>query len=232
MNNTAAALADHDLSPEAVAVLRAGVADGRGLCCSPGQVEKNFAALRECERFGLLRFLDVERPWITDAGRAAVGAPSERDASLQRLRELSQERRKRLIPEKRNDPRTDFDYRSYRSCGYVCTLVIKQPDARYKPNTIRVGRSLTSDPQFLGPKNSIVLDESEGRFVLAVMPKWLTDRAAFRTYPLALDETDPDFTDEERATWERLRQVCYSVNSRIRTAGRRPRERRRFGEYA
>ncbi len=230
--STAAALADHDLSSEAVALLRAGAADGLGLCCRPGQVKKNFEALLECERFGLLRFLDIERPWITDAGRAAIGAPTEMQADrARRTAMLNAYRRPRLKPDKRDDPRTDFDYRSYKACGYVCTLVMKQPDGRYNPLTVRVGKTLKSDPQFLGFKNSIVL-ETEGRFLLVLMLDWIIKRAGFSTYPLALDPEDPEFTDAEREIWDRLRSTCYSINSRIRSAGRKTTERRRFGEFA
>lgn len=226
-----APLTDYDLTPEMVELLRAGAADGLGLCCLPGQVRKNYAALHECERAGFVRFLDVERPWITDAGRAAIGEPSEMQADRARRVALFGRRRPPLVPAKRADPRTDFDYRSYKACGYVCTLLVKQPDARVNPLTVRVGKTLTSAPQYLGPNNSIVL-EASARFLLVVMPKWIVDKARFSTHPLAIDETDPEFTDAERATWERLRHVCVSVNVRIQNAGRRAQEKRRYGEYA
>jgi hypothetical protein len=237
---TDAATISLDVTPAMAELLRAGAADARGLCCSPGRVEKNFATLHECEKLGFIRFLDIERPWITDKGRAAIGEPSGAEASLARLRAFSRERR-RLEPEKRADPRTDFDYRAYKSMNWVCTLAIRQPDPREKPQTIRVGKSLHSEAQYLGGKNSIVQPESEGRFVLTLVPNWMTRPitklgrlapAIFSSYPLALDPDDPDFTEEERALWDRLRNVCFSVNSRIRNAGRRPHEKRRFGEYA
>jgi len=229
--STSAALADHDLSPEAVALLQAGAADQLGLCCRPGQVEKNWAALRECERFGLLRFINIEKPWITPAGRAAIGAPTEAEADrARRIEQFSAVKRKRLQPEKRYDPRTDFDYRSYRACKYVCTLLVKQPDRRENPLTVRVGRTLRSDPQFLGPNNSIVQPESDARFLLTLMPDWLLKRAGFSTYPMPLDETE--WSAEDCATWDRLRQVCISINSRIRSAGRRRPEKFRYGESA
>jgi hypothetical protein len=222
---------DYDLTPEMVELLRAGAADGAGLCCRPGQVVKNFAALHECERFDLIRFLDIERPWITPAGRAAIGAPTESQANRAWLmNNYGPGSKPRLVPEKRNDPRTDFDYRSYKACGYVCTLLVKQPDARENPLTVRVGRTLRSDPQFLGPNNSIVQPESDARFLLTVMPSWLLKRAGFSTYPMPLDETE--WSAEDCATWNRLRQVCMSINSRIRNAGRRAQEKRRFGEFA
>lgn len=229
MSNSAT-LTRKDVSPEVAELLRAGAADHLGLVCSPGQVQKNWAAIREAERNGWLRFLSMERPWITPAGRAAIGAPTE--AQVDRAKFVDMCKRRSLKPKKKADPRTDFDYRSYRSMGFVCTLVVKQPDRREDPLSVRVGRSLTSDPQFLGPNNSIVQPESEGRFILAVMPDWLIKRAELSTYPLPLDESDPEFTDDERATWDRLRLVCQSINSRIRSGGRRSVERFRMGENA
>lgn len=218
-----------ELSDEMVELLRAGAADHLGIVCRPGQVEKNWAVLREAERLGYLRFLDMTQPWITDAGRAAIGAPSQAEAARAKLVEICS-RRPRLIPDKRRDPRTDFDYRSYRAMNYVCTLVVKQPDHRENPLTVRVGRTLTSDPQFLGPNNSIVQPESDPRFLLAVMPDWLLKRADFSTYPMPLDENE--WSESDRATWDRLRMVCYSINARIRTAGRRQPQKYRFGESA
>jgi hypothetical protein len=229
---TASLTLDHDLSPETVELLRRGVTEGHGLVCRPGEVRKLFPLLREAERLDYLRFLDVERPWITPAGRAAIGAPTEAEADHAKLVLLCGGARKPLVPAKRDDPRTDFDYRSYRSIGYVCVLVVKQADHRENPTTLRVGRTLSSEPQFLGPKNSILLPESEGRFSLALMPAWLVKRAGLSTYPLHLDEDDPAWTEQERETWSRLRQVCYSVNSRIRNSNRRPKQNLRFGETA
>jgi hypothetical protein len=137
------------------------------------------------------------------------------------------------VPKKSDDPRTDFDYRSYRSMDWICVLAVKQPDYRSEQATLRVGRTLRSDPQFLGPRNSIILPESEGRFALAIVPHWLARISGMPTHPFPLDETDPAWSEDDRALWERLRQICFSVNSRIRTAGRNVRaDRMRFGETA
>ena len=221
-----------DLSPDIVEVLHAGAADGLGYCCRPGQVEKLFPALKEAEKLGYLRFLDIERPWITDAGRAAIGAPSQAEADRAKLIEIDSRRRK-LVPTRDQDPRTDFDYRSYRTMKYVCVLAVKQPDTREGALTLRVGRTLKGDPQFLGPRNSIILPESQGRFVLTLMPEWIVRKSGLPTYPMPLDETDPAWTADERAAWDRLRQVCFSVNSRIRNAGRtRQKRTMHYGETA
>lgn len=221
------------LSPEMVDMLRAGAAHDLGVICRPGQVQKLWPLLSQAEKLKLIVFLDMERPIITDMGRRAIGAPSQAQADHARLVALCT-RRKPLQPRPDADPRTDFDYRSYQSMGFVCTLVVRQPDARYKPTTVRVGRSLTSDPQFLGPRNSIRLPECEGTpFVLAVMPKWLLDRAQFPTCPFPLDEDDASWSADDRATWDRLRQVCMSVNIRIRRGGNRPSAGRlHYGEFA
>ncbi len=227
-----ATLIRNNVSPEVATLLRAGAADQNGIICRPDQVVKNWGSLREAERLGYLRWLDITRPWVTDEGRAAIGAPSQADADRAKLVLLCMGARKPLVPAKRDDPRTDFDYRSYKACGYACTLLVKQPDARENPETLRVGRTLTSEPRFLGPRNSIVQPESEGRFVLAVMPEWLIKRAELSTYPFPIDRLDPAFTDDECLIWERLRNVCVAVNSRIRNAGKSGPAKYRFGESA
>lgn len=117
--------------------------------------------------------------------------------------------------------------------GWVCVLVVKQPDDRPNAGTTRVGRTLTSPRQHLGAKNSIIQPESTGRFVLAVVPRWLVKVASFPTYPMPLDESDPAWTDDERATWDRLRQICVSVNARIQRGGSTPQQQKfRYGESA
>ncbi|MCK1541416.1 hypothetical protein IVB12_05345 [Bradyrhizobium sp. 179] len=221
------------LSPEMAEMLRAGAAHELGIICRPGQVQKLWPLLREAERLGYLRFLGMERPWITEQGRRAIGAPSQAEADRARLVALCG-RRKPLQPRRDEDPRTDFDYRSYRSMDYVCTLVVRQPDGRANPSTVRIGKSLSSDPQFLGPRNAIILPECQGTpFVLALMPKWLLDRALFPTCPFPLDEEDAAWSAEDRAIWDRLRNVCMSVNTRIRRGGnRRPTAKLHYGEYA
>lgn len=222
----------NDISREMEALLKAGAANTAGLCCMPGQVQKNWKALREAERLGYVRFLDITRPWVTDAGRRAVGAPAEIEMCRAAL-QLAMPKRKPLVPTKSDDPRTEFDYRSYNSMGWVCVLAVKQPDYRSDPGTLRVGRTLRSDPQFLGPRNSIILPESEGRFALAVVPHWLARIGALPTYPFPLDELDPEWSEDERALWDRLRNVCFSVNSRIRNKGRKVKTANlRYGETA
>lgn len=219
-----------DVSPEMADLLRAGAADKLGLICSPSRVEKNYKVLREAERLGYLRFLDIERPWITPAGRLAIGAPTEAETSRAEFAAICAGVRKPLVPAKRNDPRTDFDYRSWKSMDWHCVLVVKQPHDR-EIRSVRVGRTPTSAPQYLGSRNSTIQPESDGRFVLAVIPKWLISTAGFSTYPLPLDDGD-GWTDAEREAWDRLRNVCFSINSRIRNAGRGQHQRLRFGEFA
>lgn len=234
---------DTELSPELIELLWAGADHKYGFCCMPGQVRKNWALLHEAERLGFVRFIGITQPWITETGRAAIGAPAEGEKQRIEFRQLCADyaKRKALNPVKRDDPRTDFDYRTYKTMRYVCTLVFRQADNRAVKQTVRVGRMPDSEPQFLGPRNSIIQPESTERFVLAIVPDWMTrpikrfgefKPAPFSTYPLPLDETDPAFTDEDRKTWARLSSVCFSINSRIRRAGHSTRERGAFGEYA
>jgi hypothetical protein len=225
-------MAPADLSSEMVDLLRTAAAHGCGLVCRPGQVQKLWPLLSQAEKLKLIVFLDMEQPIITDMGRRAIGVPSELDANYARF--VAACRRTKQAPRRDEDPRTDFDYRSYQSMGYVCTLVVRQPDSRSNPSTVRVGRALTSDPQFLGPRNSIVLPECEGTpFVLALMPKWLLDRALLSTCPFPLDDEDASWSADDRATWDRLRNLCMSVNTRIRRGGNRQSSGKlAYGQYA
>lgn len=224
-------MASVDLAPEVVEMLSRGAADGLGIVCRPGEVRKLYPLLHEAERLGYIRFIDLERPWITEAGRAAIGAPSQAEVDRAKLALICSNARKPLVPAKRDDPRTAAEYTAWNlKPKWACTLVVRQPDARHQPRSIRVGRTLTSEAQYLGSNNANVQPESTDRFVLAVVPEWMTRPikkaggvtapAIFSTWPLALDESDPNFTDEDRETWLRLRQVCASINSRIRIAGK------------
>ena len=81
-----------DLTPEAVSLLRAGAENALGFCCLPGQVQKNWEHIRVAERAGYVRLV-TERPWITDAGRKAIGAPSQEEADRARFIEAGLGRR-------------------------------------------------------------------------------------------------------------------------------------------
>ena len=60
---------------------------------------------------------------------------------------------------------------------------------------------------------------------------WFALYTGFSTYPFSLDETQ--WSEADRTTWSRLRDVCFSVNSRIRNAGRRtPTAKLHYGQYA
>lgn len=222
-----------DVTPEMKALLRAGAETRNGMVCPPSQVVKNYPALREAERLGFIRFAGVEWPSITDAGRAAIGAPSESEADrANRIALVAPAlRRRALEPAKRDDPRTGFDYRAYRTMGYVCVLAVRLPDRRDNPQTHKVAPVGSNEPQYFGARNSIVQPESNGRFVLAVIPRWLQKVAKFSTYPMPLPEGDA-WTADDRAAWDHLRGVCFSVNSRIRCAGQRARQSLRYGETA
>lgn len=203
-----------DLTEAGRALLEAGAKHLNGLCCTPGQVRKNWKDLTELKRAGFINWLTAEQPWITKDGREAIGAPNECQATIDLLRPTMSNRAP-LAPPRDADPRTDLDYRSYQSMGWVCALVIRQPDYRTEAATIRVGSSLSSEPQFLGAGNSIVQPESEGRFVLTLVPAWMVRKNIFSGHPFSLDEYDPAFTAEERELWDRLRNICFSINTRI-----------------
>jgi hypothetical protein len=221
-----------ELTPEMAELLRAGARNSHGFICTPGSIQKHWKPLRELERLGYMRFLGFN-PWITEQGRAVIGEPTEMEADYRRRVALFAEltKRRALVPRPDKDPRTDFDYRSFKSCGYVCVLAVRLPDERPEAHTIKVGRPGSKEHHYFGQGNSIIQQESEGRFLLAVMPGWLQRRWEFLTHPMALPD-DGDFTDEEKIIWRRLTQICISINSRIRNAGRAIRENRPYGETA
>lgn len=215
-----------DLTDAGRALLEVGANNLLGRCCLPGKVKANWKDIRALEQHKLVRFHGYD-VYITDLGRRAIGAASQADATIAALRPLAQ--RRPLEPRPSNDPRTDFDYRSYRSMGWCCTLVVRQEDWRDDPKTIKVGRDLKSEPQFLGSRNSFVQPESEGRFVLAIVPGWMIRKNIFSGCPFPLDEDDPAFTADERALWDRLRNICNSINSRIRRGSGAPMAARSMG---
>lgn len=223
---------DDELSPEAVELLRRGAAHNYGLCCSPGEIHKFYRLLRESERLKYIVFLNLEQPWITPAGRAAIGAPSQADVDYAKLVLLCGAARKPLVPAKRDDPRTDFDYRSYKQMGYGCVLAVKAPDDRINPQSVKIVVPGSSKPEGLGPKNSIIQPESEGKFVVACIPLWLQRKLKLPTGNLPLPDHETRWTSEDRETWERLRNVCFSINSRIRNANRAKRQNLAFGQWA
>ena len=218
-----------DLPPEMIEMLWEGARDKLGIICRPGLVREKWLLLRHAEKLGFVRFLSVDVPWITAKGREAIGAPSEFEYDTDALRELS--KRRPLKPSAKSDPRSDALYQVWKMEKKVCVLLVRQEDFRDNPGTVRVTNVGSKDPQYLSDKNSTIMEESEGRFVLAVVPAWLRKVAKMSAFPLPLPDGD-EWTDEERALWGRMSDVCFSINSRIRNSGRRKKPYLRFGETA
>lgn len=230
---SAAALELNHLTPEMSALLWRGARDNYGYICRPSEVREFHAILSAAERLGYLRFIDVTRPWITAEGRRAIGAPTEMVADREKwLRACGVNAERRPPdPKKRNDPRSDADYRSYKTMEYVCVLALRLPDSRQSPRSTKVGGLAGGEPVFLGEGNSILAPESEGRFVLALIPKWLQERTGLPMWAAPLRE-DEAWTSTERETWSRLSRVCSTINARIRSAGRRSKTRIPYGYTA
>lgn len=198
-----------ELTEAARALLEAGAADAMCRCCLPGKVREHWAELMELESRRLVRLHGFDA-YITELGRREIGALSETEATIARLRPIL--RRKPLNPRPNDDPRTDFDYRAYRTMKWNCTLVF----SRLERGTNAVSKLPSSKVEFLGANTSIVQPESEGRFVLVLVPDWMFKKNVFSSFPFPIDEDDPAFTAEERALWDRLRHTCHSINVRIR----------------
>jgi hypothetical protein len=224
-----------DISERTMALLKQGAEHALGTICPPGQVEQNYKFLKEAEDRGYLRFLNICEPIITPAGRAAIGAPTEQQADLARHNALLARLavRKRLKPDRRADPRTEFDYRSYKAMNYVCVLAVRAPDDRVNPRSVKIMTLWSDHPEGFGPGNSIIEPECAGtKFVLACIPAWLQRRLKLPMGALPLPDQDTQWTAEDRETWDRLRQLCHCINSRIRNANRRKFQNLRYGETA
>lgn len=217
----AAALADRDLSPEAVELLRAGAAhpDGR-LLTLRRDADGRGPALQELARLGYQRWVGWD-PMITDAGRAAIGEPSESEARLARLRKAGAEHaelRAKRNQNKNPDARTAVHYRTWQTMGLVCVLVVKHRD---KIASIECSRDGSYYPHIYLPTSKIVPQpEATDEFILACVPKWLAQRAELLGITLPLSPAR-HWTDEQHATWERLGRLRTSINTRIYFAHRR-----------
>lgn len=109
-------------------------------------------------------------------------------------------------------------YRLWNTMGMVCVLVVKHRD---KPASIEISRDGSYYPHtYLPTSKMIVQPESVDQFVLAVVPKWLAQRAELMGITLPLSPARP-WTDEQRAAWERLGRLRSSINTRIYSARKR-----------
>lgn len=124
------------------------------------------------------------------------------------------------------DPRSILDYRAYHTMRLVCVLVVKHRD---KAASIECSRDGAWPHIYLPTKKLMVQPESEGDFILALMPKsflvWLAKQDDAPSVARTLLGVTPELAGEQtaarRETWKRLERVRSSINSKIYYAKRR-----------
>jgi hypothetical protein len=224
---------DTELSPEMVELLTAAAQTTYGRICYPYQVRGREQVLAVMRARGLIWY-DGATPMIRDAGRKAVGAPSELEMMRRGLRVKAGESASRR---RSDDPRSRITYESYRSARMFCTLVVKLAEPSPDDRSLRC--SMNGDPLrwFTLPlkKNPIIIQpESKDPFVLAVVEKWLAQLFDPKRIP-ELANVIPDlcgsieWTAEQRDDWNRLRRKASIINTRIRNGGPRRSSDRQSG---
>jgi hypothetical protein len=223
-----------DLSPEMVELLTAAAQTTYGRICYPYQVRGREQVLAEMRARGLIWY-DGATPMIRDAGRKAVGAPSERELICKNRGGVFAKPRETVTRRHSDDPRSRITYESYRSARMFCTLVVKLAEPDFGARGLKC--SMNGDPLrwFTLPLKQIIIQpETKAPFVLAVVPKWLakpfdpkriTELAA--VIPDLYDSVE--WTREQKDDWNRLRRKASIINTRIRSGGPRRTSDRQSG---
>jgi hypothetical protein len=115
------------------------------------------------------------------------------------------------------DPRSIHDYRGYNTMRMVCVLVARHAP---KPASFDCSRDGSRYPRIYLPfSKCIEQPESTDDFLLVCVPKWLAEKVELMgVTPLLVG----DFTDSQRETWNRLRDLRVGINSKIYFAKKRP----------
>jgi hypothetical protein len=116
------------------------------------------------------------------------------------------------------DPRSSSDYRAWKTMKMVCVLLVKHQD---KAASIECSKDGASRPRiFIPNKKHILLPESDGEFVLMLLPKWLAQKAELMGVTAGLSP-DRTWTSAEVDQWRSLSSLRLSVNTKIHSANRR-----------
>jgi hypothetical protein len=136
------------------------------------------------------------------------------DRAMEAAHEAAAEHKARKI-----DPRSIHDYRAWHTMRMVCVLVVKHRD---RAASIEVSRDGGAFPHIYLPTSKMIRQpESTEDFVLAVIPKWLAQKAELQGVAPELCAGRP-WTDEQRAAWKSLSNTRLSINTKIYFAKKRP----------
>ncbi|MGY3607631.1 MULTISPECIES: hypothetical protein [unclassified Bradyrhizobium] len=119
----------------------------------------------------------------------------------------------------KRDTRSAVTYRSWHAASLVCVLLVKHQD---KLTSIECSRDGAERPRIYVPiKQSTILPESAGEFVLMLLPKWLAVRAELMGVTPDLSP-DRAWTSADIDQWDTLRRLRLRINTKIYFARRRP----------
>jgi hypothetical protein len=159
-----------------------------------------------------------------DERRAAYEDAAERVAEAGRQESAAHKSRK-------IDPRGAQDYRTYHTMDLVCVQVVQH---RRGPASIGVSRDGSSYPYvYLPDSRTIILPESTGEFILALIPRplvewlerkeWIAGQRMRELFGITLPLSPArPWTKEQCATWEELTRIRMQINTKIQTANKRP----------
>jgi hypothetical protein len=226
---------DAELSPELVELLRAAAQTTYGRICYPYQCRGPVGLLVVQARALGFIYYDGATPIITDSGRKAVGAPTELELICKNRGGLFAKDGVAATRRQSDDPRSRLTYQSYRSARMFCTLVVKLSEPPSDARGLKC--SMNGDPTrwFTLPLHRIIIQpESQGRFVLVVVPKWLAKpfdpKRITELAGVLPDLCDSiEWTDQQKTDWNRLRRKAGVINTRIRSGGPRRSSDRQSG---
>jgi hypothetical protein len=136
------------------------------------------------------------------------------ERAMEAVREMAAEHKARKI-----DPRSIHDYRAWHTMRMVCILVVKHRDKAASVEVLRDGGAF---PHIYLPTSKMIRQpECTEDFVLAVIPKWLAQKAELQGVAPELCAERP-WTDEQRAAWKSLSVARLNINTKIYFAKKRP----------
>jgi hypothetical protein len=226
---------DAELSPELVELLTAAAQTTYGRVCYPYQCRGPLGLLLVQARARGFIYYDDATPIITDAGRRAVGAPTELELICKNRGGLFGKVGEAATRRRPDDPRSRITYQSYRTARMFCTLVVKLAEPPIDARGLKC--SMNGDPirWFTLPLHRIIIQpESQGSFVLVVVPKWLAKpfdpKRITELAGVLPDLCDSiEWTEDQKTDWNRLRRKASVINTRIRNGGVRRMSDRQSG---
>jgi hypothetical protein len=225
---------DAELSQELVELLTAAAQTTYGRVCYPYQCRGPVGLLLVQARARGFIYYDGATPIITDAGRKAVGAPTELELICKNRGGVFAKPGEHVTRRQPDDLRSRITYQSYRTARMFCTLVVKLAEP---PGARSLKCSMNGDPSkfFYLPLSRIIIQpESQGSFVLVVVPKWLAKpfdpKRITELAGVLPDLCDSiEWTDQQKTDWNRLRRKAGVINTRIRNGGVRRMSDRQSG---